>query len=159
MLPFRHSRVHIDHWRSFLVGALVLPYGGGAEKWKTARSTPDVANHMFSCLVVQTHVTWCWHLYLTLNIMCPVKYSKICMKICKLFFDLLGCIWAHTPPVFGCSCITYDRSSLVLSFWNHGTHLNKTLNSNVIELHVPIKREYERVVQRSVQVIRAEDKW
>ena len=88
----------------------------------------------------------------TLNIMCPVRYSNICMKICKLFFDLFGCICAQTPPVFGCSCITYKNEITQRYTFSH---LHQSLNSDVIELHIPVKCQDESIVQRLVQVIRA----
>ena len=110
-LPLCHCRVHIDNRRNIFVSALVLVDGARTEKWKTSRSATNIPDHMLRCLWRQNWFNW--KLYIpTLNIICPVRYSKICIKICKLFFDLFGCIWAQTPPVFGCSCITCDQTEL-----------------------------------------------
>ena len=111
-LPLCHCRVHIDNRRNIFVSALVLVDGARTEKWKTSRSATNIPDYMLRCLWRQNWFNW--KLFIpTLNIICPVRYSKICIKICKLFFDLLGCIWAQTPPVFGCSCITCDQTEML----------------------------------------------
>ena len=39
-----------------------------------------------------------------------------------------------------------------------GNHLHQSLNSDVVELHIPVKCQDESIVQRLLQVIRAGDR-
>ena len=64
-------------------------------------------------------------------------------------------LWLHLGANPACfrMLLHHLQNQNIGIFW--GDHLDQSLNSDVIELHIPVKCQDESIVSRLVQVIRA----